>query len=86
MCPGRATYIGLAWRSGVATGEVLPALGGIATHAARSVLDVATLAVGLNRQMQLSRLKAVSPAIAQEWQRLQDSLAEPFSHAAGSAG
>jgi len=86
LLPGRATYIGLAWRSGVATGEVLPALGGIATHAARSVLDVATLAVGLNRQMQLSRLKLVSPAIAQEWQRLQDSLAEPFSHAAGSAG
>ena len=85
LLPGRATYIGLAWRNGVATGEVLPALGGIATHAAKSVLDVATLALGLNRQMQLSRLKPVSAAIAQEWRGLQDSLTEPFA-AARSAG
>lgn len=86
LLPGRATFMGLAWRHGVMAGEPLPALGGIATHAARSVLDIATLALGLNRQMQLSRLKPVSPAIAQEWRQLRDDPAGPFSDAAGSAG
>ena len=74
LIPGRATFAKAAWRKGLATGELLPALGGIAEHAAKGMADVATLALGLNRQMQLRRLKPVSPAVAREWQQLQDVL------------
>jgi glycosyltransferase involved in cell wall biosynthesis len=70
LLPGRATFMGSVWRNAVARGEVLPALAGIANHAAKGVLDVATLGLGLNRQMQLRRLKPVPPAIEQEWRRL----------------
>jgi glycosyltransferase involved in cell wall biosynthesis len=70
LIPGRATFARSAWRNGVATGELLPALAGIADHAAKGMTDVATLALGLHRQMQLRRLKPVSPAVAREWQQL----------------
>jgi hypothetical protein len=72
LIPGRATFAGSAWRNGLATGELLPALAGIADHAAKGMTDVATLALGLHRQMQLRRLKPVSPAVAREWQQLQE--------------
>jgi glycosyltransferase involved in cell wall biosynthesis len=75
LIPGRATFARSAWRNGIATGEVLPALVGIANHAAKGMADVATLGLGLNRQMQLRRLKPVSPAIEREWQQLQQDLA-----------
>jgi glycosyltransferase involved in cell wall biosynthesis len=73
LLPGRATFMGSAWRNGMVTGETLPALAGIATHAVKGMLDVATLAVGLNRHMQLRRLKPVSPAVAGEWRQLQEN-------------
>jgi hypothetical protein len=63
-----------AWRNGVVTGEILPALTGIAINTAKGVLDIATLALGLNRQMQLRRLKPVSPATEREWRQLQKDL------------
>jgi glycosyltransferase involved in cell wall biosynthesis len=75
LLPGRATFAGSAWRNGLATGELLPALAGIADHAAKGVTDVATLALGLHRQMQLRRLKPVSLKVAREWQQLQQVLA-----------
>ena len=75
LIPGRATFARSAWRNGLATGELLPALAGIADHAAKGMTDVATLALGLHRQMQLRRLKPVSPAVAREWQQLQKGLA-----------
>jgi glycosyltransferase involved in cell wall biosynthesis len=75
LIPGRATFAGSAWRNGLATGEVLPALAGIADHAIKGMTDVATLALGLHRQMQLRRLRPVSPAVAREWQQLQEVLA-----------
>jgi glycosyltransferase involved in cell wall biosynthesis len=85
LLPGRATFIGSAWRNGMATGEVLSALGGIAIHTAKSAVDVATLGLGLNRHMQLKRLRPVSPAIEREWQQLQSDLAgSPGSE--GNAG
>ena len=77
LIPGRVTFAGSAWRNGLATGELLPALAGIADHAAKGMADVATLALGLHRQMQLRRLKPVSLAVAQEWQQLQQDLVEP---------
>ena len=85
LLPGRATFMGSAWRHGTAAGEAWPALGGIANHAAKGVVDVATLAFGFNRQMQLKRLKPVSPATAEAWRHLQEnSAASPGPN--GSAG
>ena len=72
LLPGRATFAGSAWRNGLATGELLPALAGIANHAAKGTADVVTLALGLGHQMQLRRLKPVSAVIQQEWERLQE--------------
>jgi glycosyltransferase involved in cell wall biosynthesis len=74
LLPGRATFMRSVWRNGLATGEILPALTGIAINTAKGMLDVATLGLGLNRQMQLRRLKPVSPAIEREWQQLQEDL------------
>jgi glycosyltransferase involved in cell wall biosynthesis len=75
LIPGRTTFVKSALRNGLATGELLPALAGIADHAAKGMTDVATLALGLHRQMQLRRLKPVSPAVAREWQQVQVGLA-----------
>jgi len=75
LIPGRATFARSAWRNGLAAGEVLSAVAGIANHAAKGVTDLATLVLGLNRQMQLKRLKPVSAAVAHEWQQLQQVLA-----------
>jgi glycosyltransferase involved in cell wall biosynthesis len=83
LLPGRATFMGLAWRHGMARGEALPALGGIATHTAKGIVDIATLALGLNRQMQLKRLKPISPAVRREWQQFQEGSA--VRQAVGSA-
>jgi hypothetical protein len=76
LLPGRATFVRSAWRTGVATGEVLPALTGIVINTAKGVLDVATLGLGFNRQMQLRRLKPVSKATEQEWLQLQKGLVD----------
>lgn len=76
LLPGRTTFAKSAWRHGTATGDALPALGGIAVHAAKGVLDVVTLGLGLNRWMQrLKRLKPVSPDIERQWRQLQRDLA-----------
>lgn len=74
LLPGRAAFARSVWRNGIATGRALPALGGIAIHTAKGMADVATLGLGLNRQMQVRRLKPVSPATRQRWQALQQSL------------
>jgi glycosyltransferase involved in cell wall biosynthesis len=75
LLPGRATFAKSAWRYGVVAGETLPALGGIAVHAAKGIVDVATIGLGLNRLMQLKRLRPVSPAIERQWRKLQGDLA-----------
>jgi glycosyltransferase involved in cell wall biosynthesis len=85
LIPGRATFVRSAWQNGLATGEVLPALVGIATHAVKACADVATLGLGLNRLMQLQRLKPVSPAVARAWQQLQEDLVTSPSSPAGNA-
>lgn len=74
LIPGRVTFARSAWRHGMATGEIFSAWAGIANHAAKGVTDVVTLGLGLNRQMQSRRYKPVSPAVVQEWQRLQEKL------------
>jgi glycosyltransferase involved in cell wall biosynthesis len=74
LLPGRATFVRSVWRNGLASGEVLPALTGIVINTAKGGLDVATLGLGLNRQMQLRRLKPVSPATEREWRQLQEDM------------
>ena len=86
LIPGRATFARSAWRDGVAVSEVLPALAGIANHAAKGMLDVATLALGFNRHMQLRRLRPVSPATEQRWRQLHEELISPSRALEGSAG
>ena len=83
---GRATFARSAWRNGITTGEIFPALVGIANHATKGMADIATLGLGFNRQMQLRRYKPVSPAVTQEWRRLQDKLAMSPIGESGSAG
>ena len=82
LIPGRATFAKSAWRNGLAAGELLPAAAGIADHAVKGMADIATLALGLNRQMQLRRLKPVSPTVAREWQQLQEGLVTSSSPSA----
>jgi glycosyltransferase involved in cell wall biosynthesis len=86
LIPGRATFAGSAWRNGLATGELFPALAGIANHAAKGMADVASLALGLDRRMQLRRLKPVSAAVQQEWQQLQEVSVMSSSGPNESAG
>jgi hypothetical protein len=86
LIPGRATFAGSAWRNGLATGELLPALAGIANHAAKGMTDVASLALGLDRRMQLRRLKPLSAAVQQEWQQLQEVSVMSSSGPNESAG
>jgi glycosyltransferase involved in cell wall biosynthesis len=86
LIPGRATFVRSAWRNGIATGEVGPAMAGIVSHAAKGMVDIATLALGLNKQLQLRRLRPVSPAVQKQWQRLQESLVGSSCHTAGKAG
>jgi glycosyltransferase involved in cell wall biosynthesis len=75
LIPGRATFAKSAWRHGKATGEVLPALGGIVTHASRGIMDLVTLGLRLNQQMQLKRFRPVSSETERRWRQLQEGLA-----------
>jgi glycosyltransferase involved in cell wall biosynthesis len=86
LLPGRATFMRSIWRDGVATGDVLPALTGIAVNTAKGMLDVATLGLGFNRQMQLRRLRPVSPAIERAWRQLQEDKVVSCRSPDGSAG
>lgn len=74
LLPGRTAFMRSVWRNAISTRDALPALAGIATNCAKGAADVATLALGLNRQMQRRRLKPVSPATRQEWRQLQERL------------
>jgi glycosyltransferase involved in cell wall biosynthesis len=74
LIPGRRTFIGSLWRDGRRSGELLPALTGIATHLFKSAVDIGTIGLGLNRLMQRHRLKPVPLSIVQQWQDLQKDL------------
>jgi len=86
LIPGRVTFARSAWRNGMATGSVFPALGGISNHVVKGVADVATLALGFNRQMQSRRFKPVSPAVAEAWRQLLGKLDGVRTGAVGAAG
>jgi len=85
LIPGRATFARSALRNGIATGEVVSAMAGIVNHAAKGMIDIATLALGFDKQMQFRRLRPVSPAVQKRWQRLQESLVGSSCLVPGSA-
>jgi len=85
LLPGRTAFMGSVWRNAISTGDALAALAGIATNGAKGVADVATFALGLNRQMQRKRLRSVSPATRQQWRQLDEHLASA-RNSAGSVG
>ncbi len=89
LLPGRRTFIGSLWRHGRRSGELLPALTGIATHLAKGGVDIVTIGLGLNRLMQRQRLKPVSPPTVQRWQDLQEKLQNSLGlaiHPSGGTG
>jgi glycosyltransferase involved in cell wall biosynthesis len=85
LLPGRATFLGSLWRHGRATGELLPVLAGMTNHIVKAAVDIATVGSGLNRLMQLHRLRTVSPEVAAQWDTLRNQLLAPSS-AVGSRG
>jgi glycosyltransferase involved in cell wall biosynthesis len=86
LLPGRATFAGAIWRHGLAKGEFMSALAGVVVQSAKGVADVATLGLGLNRQMQSQRLKPISPTVEQRWRQLQEDLGPSSRNLAGNAG
>jgi glycosyltransferase involved in cell wall biosynthesis len=74
LLPGRVTFVGSLWRHGRATGELLPVLAGMTNHIFKAAVDIATVGSGLNRLMQVYRLRAVSPDIATQWGELRKEL------------
>ena len=74
LVPGRRTFMGSQWRYGRRSGELLPALTGIATHLAKTAVDIVTIGLGFNRLMQRHRLKPVPLSVVQQWQDLQKDL------------
>lgn len=85
LIPGRTTFAKAVWRQGIASGEVLSAMAGITSHAAKGAVDIASLALGFNRQMQSARFSPVTPAVALEWQHLREKLAMADADAIRSA-
>lgn len=73
LLPGRRTFMGSLWRDARRTGELGP-LHGIALHLLKSVIDIVTVGLGLNRLAQRRRLLLVPPAVAQQWRDLQQQL------------
>jgi glycosyltransferase involved in cell wall biosynthesis len=51
-----------------------PAWRGIGVQLFKSIMEIITIALGLNRQVQTRRLKPVPPDVAQRWLELQQAL------------
>lgn len=85
LITGRLTLMGSLWRHGLATREVLPVLAGMTNHIVKAAVDIATVSTGLNRSMQLRRLRPISPAIAPQWRELRQVLLVP-TNLAGNPG
>ncbi|WP_024517825.1 glycosyltransferase family A protein [Bradyrhizobium sp. Tv2a-2] len=79
LLPGRATFMGSLWRHRRATGELWPVLAGITSHVVKGAVDIATVGSGLNRLMQLQRLRTISPEIPAQWGELRKLLLAPSS-------
>jgi len=74
MLSGRRAFIASLWSQARQSGELLPALDGIATHLLKGGVDIATVSLGLSRIVQRNRLKSVRPDVTRQWQELQAHL------------
>jgi len=74
LLPGRRTFIRSVWRYARRSGEFKQPLQGIAAHALKSAVDVATIGLGFRRSAQRRRFKPVSPLTMQAWQNVQKQL------------
>jgi len=74
LLPGRATFVKSVWRNKARPAEVWSAMAGSANQVAKGMVDIATIGFGLKRWMQFSRLRPVSPGVAQEWHQLRQTL------------
>lgn len=71
---GRGVYSRALWQYG-RTQHLRPsAFVGIAGQAVKAVVDILTMAVGLDGPMQLQRLRPVPESVAMRWQALQVAL------------
>ena len=61
MLHGRKVFVSSLWRYGYIAGKPILALVGVATQVLKSVFDIVSITLGLNRLAQRSRLKPVSP-------------------------
>lgn len=71
---GRRNYAGALLRRARADGSYSRAIRGVAVHAMRAAVDMATLPLGLSRAMQRQRLTPVSPALEARWHALACTL------------
>ena len=71
---GRRVFIRSLWRYARKSSKPLPALCGIGTQLVKSVLEIVTIAFGLNRLAQRRRLKPVPTTVACRWLELQKQL------------
>jgi glycosyltransferase involved in cell wall biosynthesis len=74
MLSGRQVYIASLWGHARRSGELLPALQGIAAQLFKAAADVVTVGLGLNRLAQRGRLRPVRPVVAERWQDLRQHL------------
>jgi glycosyltransferase involved in cell wall biosynthesis len=74
MLSGRRVYIASLWGHAQRSGELLPALQGIAAQLFKGGVDIATVGLGVNRLAQRQRLRPVRPAVAKRWQELRQQL------------
>jgi glycosyltransferase involved in cell wall biosynthesis len=74
LLPGRRTFIGALWRYARRSGQFIGPIEGIAAHALKSAVDIASIGLGFNRSAQRRRLKPVSASTRQHWQDMQQQL------------
>jgi glycosyltransferase involved in cell wall biosynthesis len=74
MLQGRKVFISSLWRYGYIAGKPVVALVGVAMQALKSVFDIVSITLGLNRRAQRSRLKPVPPVVVRRWLELQSQL------------
>lgn len=74
MLRGRRLFAGALWRRARDDGDYVSAIRGIASHAAKGVVDAASMLASLGDVAQRRRLVEVAPDLAAEWLQLSRDL------------